>query len=155
MAKRHRLERTQVVPAPRTEVFDFFSRAENLERLTPAFLNFRIITPLPIEMKQGALIEYRIELAGVPLRWLTEISEWEPGQRFVDIQLEGPYRVWRHTHEFRDVPGGTEMRDVVDYELPFGPLGSVAHALAVRHTLARIFDFRFRAVRAAFSAAAN
>lgn len=150
MAQRHRLEQTQLVAAPRERVFDFFSRAENLERLTPPFLDFRIVTPLPIEMKQGALIEYRIGLGGIPLRWLTEITEWQPGERFVDLQLRGPYRYWHHLHEFRDTPGGTEMHDVVDYELPLGPLGALAHAMAVKRTLARIFDFRQQAVAAAF-----
>jgi hypothetical protein len=150
MTKRHRLERTQLVRAPRSAVFEFFSAAENLERLTPSFLRFQILTPLPVEMKQGALIEYRIGLAGFPMRWLTEISEWHPEEFFVDTQLRGPYRHWRHLHEFREVSEGTQMRDVVDYELPFGPLGSLAHALAVKRTLTRIFDFRFRAVASAF-----
>lgn len=151
MAARHRLERTQIIAAPRERVFEFFSAAENLERLTPPFLSFRIVTPLPIEMKQGARIEYRIGLAGVPMRWLTEISEWRPSERFVDEQLRGPYRYWRHLHEFRDASGGTEMRDLVDYELPLGLLGSLAHTVAVKRTLSRIFAYRFQAVAAAFA----
>jgi len=146
----HRLEQTQFIPAPRAQVFAFFANAENLGKLTPAFLSFKILTPLPIEMKQGQLIEYRIGLGGVPMRWLTEIREWHPLERFVDVQLRGPYKRWHHLHEFRDVDGGTEMHDVVDYELPLGPLGAVAHALMVRRTLSRIFDFRREAVTAAF-----
>jgi ligand-binding SRPBCC domain-containing protein len=148
----HRLEQTQLVQAPLARVFDFFSAAENLERLTPDFLSFRILTPLPIEMKTGQHIEYQIKLGGVPMRWLTEIREWQPGERFVDVQLRGPYKTWHHLHEFREVPGGTEMRDVVDYELPFGPLGELAHALAIKGTLSRIFAFRRQAVESAFPA---
>jgi ligand-binding SRPBCC domain-containing protein len=150
MAKRYRLERVQLVQAPRAEVFDFFSLAQNLELLTPAFLKFGIVTPLPIEMRQGTLIEYRIGLGGVPLKWLTEIQQWVPNERFVDVQLRGPYRYWHHLHEFRDVAGGTEMRDCVDYELPFGPLGTLAHALTVKRILKKIFDYRTGAVERAF-----
>lgn len=152
MTTRHRLERVQLVPAPRQRVFQFFSAAENLERLTPPFLRFEISTPLPIEMKRGQHIEYRISLAGIPMRWLTEITAWEPEERFVDLQLRGPYRYWHHLHEFRDAPGGTEMRDVVDYEMPFGFVGDWANLLAVRSTLDRIFAFRYAAVSAAFPA---
>jgi ligand-binding SRPBCC domain-containing protein len=150
MAKRYRLERVQLVPAPRDEVFAFFSLAQNLELLTPEFLKFRIVTPLPIAMKQGALIEYRIGLGGVPMKWLTEIREWVPGERFIDTQLRGPYRFWHHLHEFKDAEGGTEMRDCVDYELPFGPLGSLAHTLTVERMLKKIFDYRVAAVRKSF-----
>jgi ligand-binding SRPBCC domain-containing protein len=146
----HRLERRQLVPAPRREVFQFFSRAENLQRITPPFVSFQILTPLPIEMKRGQLIEYRIRLGGIPLHWLTEIREWQPDERFVDVQVRGPYRRWHHLHEFREVEDGTEMRDLVDYELPLGPLGDLVHSLSVRRTLERIFEFRKRAVSAHF-----
>jgi ligand-binding SRPBCC domain-containing protein len=152
MAHRHRLERMQFVPAPRAQVFEFFSAAHNLERLTPPFVKFRILTPLPIEMKRGQFIEYEIALGGVPMRWLTEIELWQPNERFVDVQLRGPYRHWHHLHEFRDVSGGTEMHDVVDYELPLGPLGALAHSLLVKQLLDRIFTYRFEAIRAAFPA---
>lgn len=154
MAKRHRLERVQLIPAPRDKVFAFFSSAENLGRLTPPFLKLRILSPLPIEMKRGQLIAYSIGLGGVPMNWLTEISEWQPNDRFVDVQLRGPYRYWHHLHEFRDVPGGTEMRDVVDYELPLGPLGAIAHGVMVKRLLERVFAYRFEAVTAAFPATA-
>jgi ligand-binding SRPBCC domain-containing protein len=150
MAKRFRLERRQVIAAPREQVFEFFSKAENLERLTPPFLKFGILTPLPIAMKRGQFIEYEIGLGGVPMKWLTEISEWQPPDRFVDEQLRGPYRYWHHTHEFTEADGGTLMSDRVDYELPLGPLGLVAHALVVQRLLQTIFDYRARAVRAAF-----
>jgi ligand-binding SRPBCC domain-containing protein len=150
MAKRYRLEREQVIPAPRALVFQFFSKAENLEKLTPPFLKFEILSPLPIEMKRGQFIEYRIGLGGVPMNWLTEVSEWTPPQRFVDEQLRGPYRYWHHTHEFHETEAGTLMRDVVEYELPLGPLGRLAHTALVQRTLQRIFDYRKQAVEAAF-----
>lgn len=150
MGKRYRLEREQLILAPRSDVFEFFSKAENLQLMTPPFLSFGILTPLPIEMKRGQFIEYRIGLGGVPMNWLTEISEWQPPDRFVDEQLRGPYRYWHHTHEFREAEGGTLMLDTVEYELPLGPLGSLAHALMVRSVLRRIFDFRRQAVQTAF-----
>jgi ligand-binding SRPBCC domain-containing protein len=151
MPGRHRLERTQIVAAPRSEVFEFFSAARNLQILTPPFLNFQIVTPEPIQMTRNTHIEYRIALGGVPMRWLTEISVWEPNERFVDSQLSGPYSLWHHLHEFRDSPNGTEMRDVVDYELPFGVLGGLTHALFVKRTLQRIFDYREEAIARVFS----
>jgi ligand-binding SRPBCC domain-containing protein len=132
-------------------VFEFFSAARNLELLTPPFLNFRIVTPEPIQMRHKAHIEYRIALGGVPMRWLTEISVWEPNERFVDLQLSGPYRYWHHFHEFRDSPHGTEMRDVVDYELPFGTLGALAHSLFVKRTLQSVFEYRREAIARVFA----
>src|SRR5690349_5256156 len=120
MTDHHRIERTQTLAAPLSEVFAFFSDAENLERITPDYLGFEIVSRLPISMRTGALIEYRIRLAGAPLRWLTEITRFEPERCFVDTQLRGPYKRWVHLHEFRSLPDGrTEVRDVVEYQLPF------------------------------------
>ncbi|HQY65548.1 MAG: SRPBCC family protein [Myxococcales bacterium] len=145
------LERTQRIERPREEVFAFFEDASNLERLTPPFLRFAILTKPPVHMAEGTLIDYRIALFGVPLRWQTRIEQYTPPERFVDAQLRGPYRAWRHTHELTcDGPDATWMRDRVDYELPMGPLGTLAHALFVRRTLARIFDFRRDAIAAIF-----
>ncbi len=138
----HRLERQHFVPRPRDEVFAFFSEARNLDMLTPAFLDFRILTPLPLDMRRGALIDYRIRLGGVPMRWRTRIETFEPTVRFVDVQLSGPYRYWHHVHEFQDAPGGTWVIDQVTYALPCGFLGALAHRLFVRRTLERIFDYR-------------
>jgi hypothetical protein len=138
----HVLERSQLVPRPRAEVFAFFADAHNLEAITPSFLRFRILTPAPIAMAPGTLIDYRLQLAGVPLSWRTRIEAFTPGERFVDVQLRGPYRRWHHLHTFEDAPGGTRVRDRVEYVLPFGPLGTLAHALVVRRALARIFDHR-------------
>jgi ligand-binding SRPBCC domain-containing protein len=149
----HRLQRQQLIPRPRDEVFAFFADAANLEAITPPFLHFRILTRLPIEMRQGKEIEYVLSLIGVPLRWRTRISVWEPGVRFVDEQQAGPYALWRHRHEFESVPGGTRMVDVVDYALPFGPLGTAVHTLLVKRTLERIFDFRQQAIEERLGAA--
>jgi ligand-binding SRPBCC domain-containing protein len=146
----HRLERFQVIPRPRPAVFAFFTEAANLQRLTPPFLDFRIVTPGPIAIGAGTLIDYELRLYGVPLRWRTRIEEFEPGASFTDIQLSGPYRRWEHRHEFADHPVGTVMRDVIDYELPFGLLGAAAHPLFVRPSLLKIFDYRRRAVAQIF-----
>ena len=142
------LERVQILPRPRDEVFAFFEDARNLEAITPPFLRFRVVTPGPIAMRAGALIEYRLSLFGAPFGWQTEIEVYEPTRRFVDRQLRGPYRVWRHTHEFEDVAGGTRMADHVEYELPLGPLGDIAHALFVKRTVAKIFDYRAEVIGA-------
>ncbi|MGC3997777.1 MAG: SRPBCC family protein [Anaeromyxobacter sp.] len=142
MSRTHVLERSQLVPRPRAEVFAFFADAHNLEAITPGFLRFRVTTPGPIPMAEGTLIEYRLALFGLPFGWRTRIDAWEPGRLFVDRQLRGPYRRWRHTHAFADAPGGTRVEDRVEYQLPLGPLGDLAHALLVRRTLAAIFDHR-------------
>jgi len=143
----HVLCREQRLPAPPTEVFPFFADAGNLEAITPAWLGFRIVTPRPIEMRVGTLIEYRLRLHGLPISWLTRIEEWEPGVRFVDAQLTGPYRLWHHTHEFAsDGDNRTRMRDTVRYALPFGPLGEIARRAFVARDLERIFAFRRDAV---------
>lgn len=138
----YRLEREQIIPRPREEVFRYFSTAENLESLTPPFLHFRILTELPIPMREGTRIEYALRLYGIPIRWRTLIEAWEPERRFVDVQVRGPYKLWRHTHSFEAVPAGTLMRDTVDYALRFGPLGAFIHAVLVRRSLDRIFTYR-------------
>jgi hypothetical protein len=147
------LEREQLVPTPVEEVFAFFSEARNLEELTPPFLRFQIVTPLPIAMHEGTLIDYRIRLFGVPMRWRTRIDVWEPNVRFVDRQVRGPYALWRHLHAFEEVPGGTRMTDRVDYAIGLGPLGTVARSLFVRRQLETIFDYRRQAVALRFGAA--
>jgi ligand-binding SRPBCC domain-containing protein len=135
------LERSTTLAHPIEEVFAFFADAGNLERITPPELRFRILSSLPIVMRAGTLIDYRLALFGVPFGWRTEICLWEPPHRFVDHQLAGPYRLWVHTHEFTVGHGGTRMRDRVQYALPMGRLGLFALPL-VRRRLSRIFDYR-------------
>jgi ligand-binding SRPBCC domain-containing protein len=140
------------VPHPRAEVFAFFAAAENLQRLTPPWVDFRIVTPLPVDMRQGARIDYRLKVHGVPIGWRTEIAEWEPPERFVDTQLAGPYRRWIHTHRFHDAPGGTLVEDDVDFSVPGGWL---VERLFVRRDLRQIFLHRQRAILDAFGATAS
>jgi ligand-binding SRPBCC domain-containing protein len=144
----HVLRREQRLPGAPEDVFPFFGDARNLEAITPPWLGFAVTTPGPIEMRPGTLIEYRLRLHGVPLRWRTTIAVWDPPRRFVDVQIAGPYRLWHHTHEFEpDGDDGTVMRDTVRYALPLGALGTLAHRALVRRDLAAIFDFRAREVQ--------
>ncbi len=139
----HTITREQRIEGTPDEVFPFFGDAGNLEAITPPWLGFQVVTPRPIEMRVGTLIEYRLTLHRLPVRWLTRIEEWVPGERFVDAQLHGPYKLWHHTHEFEaDGAHHTLMRDTVRYALPFGPLGEIAHRLFVARDLERIFDYR-------------
>jgi hypothetical protein len=143
----HVLEQEQRLPAPPDAVFPFFADARNLEAITPPLLRFRVLTPEPIVMRRGTLIQYRLRLRGVPVSWLTSIQEWDPPHRFVDVQVRGPYALWHHTHDLAsDGAGGTVMRDTVRYAIGFGPLGELAHRLLVRRDLEAIFAFRAEAV---------
>lgn len=137
-----------IVSRPRPEVWAFFADPHNLEAITPDFLRFRVDTPAPVPTASGTLIEYRLSLGGIPFRWRTRLEDVAPGRSFVDVQLRGPYRSWRHLHTFDDAPGGTRVGDRVEYELPLGALGELAHAALVRRTLRRIFDHRARRIAA-------
>ncbi len=143
----HRIERETFLARPRPEVFEFFSDAGNLEELTPDFLRFEIVTPSPskgpIEMAAGRLIDYRLRVRGVPIRWRSVIRVWEPPVRFVDEQVRGPYRRWHHEHLFEERDGGTAVIDRVDYAVPGGPgLERLVHRLLVGPDVRKIFDHR-------------
>jgi ligand-binding SRPBCC domain-containing protein len=129
-------------PLPMTEVFAFFEDARNLGRITPPWLNFKIVNPEGIRMKAGAEINYVIGWMGLPIKWKTIIKDYEPPHLFIDEQASGPYSLWHHEHTFEDTGAGVVIRDQVDYRLPLGVLGRVAHALMVKRQLLEIFRYR-------------
>lgn len=144
----------QFVSRPIEEVFDFYSRAANLEAITPNWLRFRILSVAPTPVQKGTLIQYSLRWRVVPIRWTTEIVEWEPPRKFVDVQLKGPYQLWRHEHCFQAEENGTRITDEVYYLLPFGGLGRLVHSLKVEHDIKAIFEYRRQAVERIFGARA-
>jgi len=146
----YRLEAEQFLPQPRERVFAFFADAFGLEDLTPPWMNFHVLTARPITMDEGLRIDYRLRVRGIPLRWQSLISCWDPPHAFVDEQTRGPYRRWHHQHLFESVAGGTMCRDIVDYAVPGG---SVVNKLFVQPELLRIFAYRQQKLRALFAAA--
>jgi hypothetical protein len=137
-----RLDMTQWLPLPPDELFTFFGDAHNLERITPDLLGFKVLTPAPIDMHAGTLIDYKLRVRGVPLRWRTRIEAWDPPHRFIDNQLRGPYQRWHHTHTFAPQDGGTRCTDVVRYRPPGGPLAPLINKLAVQRDVLAIFRHR-------------
>jgi ligand-binding SRPBCC domain-containing protein len=144
----HTLTRELWLPLSPEEIFPFFADATNLEAITPPSLRFKVITPLPIAMQEGTLIDYKLRIHGFPVRWRTHIAAWQPPFRFVDEQLHGPYRQWIHEHTFEAQNGGTLCRDVVRYAVPFD---FIAHPLFVRREVEAIFDFREEALKSHFA----
>lgn len=151
----YRLEQIQVVGGTLEDVFAFFTSPNNLEQLTPSFLGFKVLHSSDSNVRLGTVIDYRLQLHGLPLRWKSRISEYVEGTMFADEMLSGPYRRWYHRHLFRQVPGGVEIADIVEYDLPLGPLGRLARLLFVRSQLESIFAFRRAAIAARFPSASR
>ena len=150
----------QDLPAPRGEVFTFFSDPANLEALTPPWLRFEVLTARPLPQGKGALFDYRIRVRGLPIRWRTLIETFVPDELFVDRQIAGPYALWHHTHRFEDLPpsadlpnGGTRMTDQVRYRVGWGFIGHIVTALWVRRDIAKIFEYRKQALAERFTPA--
>lgn len=137
------------LPHPRDEIFAFFANAANLEALTPPWVGFAFVTPTPVAMRTGALIDYRLRIHGIPIRWRTEITHWAPPFRFVDRQLRGPYRLWEHEHRFEERDGGTVASDRVRYAVLGGAL---VNRVLVAPDIARIFAYRRERLQERFPA---
>lgn len=138
----HTLTKEAVINRPLKEVFDFFSKAENLNEITPPDMQFQILTPLPINIQKGTLIDYKIKVNGIPFRWKTVISTWEPPYRFVDEQLKGPYNTWIHEHTFEERDGKTHMKDVVKFKSPGWILEPLINVLFIEKKVKGIFEYR-------------
>jgi ligand-binding SRPBCC domain-containing protein len=151
--KTHTLETETTIDSPLAKVFPFFESPENLARITPPSVGFRILTPLPIRMQTGAVIDYTVRVFGFRVHWRTLITDYTPGRQFVDQQIKGPYALWHHTHTFEERDGRTVMRDRVVYALPFGLLGRMVHRLMVRRQVERIFKYREQVIQKIFSSA--
>lgn len=144
----HTFETELWLPSALEELFPFFADATNLERITPPWLRFQILTPLPIEMRPGTVIDYKLRIRGLPIRWRTLITAWEPPHRFVDEQVRGPYRLWVHEHTFVPCGTGTQVRDRVRYAVP---LDRLLHRLVVRPDIERIFAYRAQTLKSLFA----
>lgn len=136
------LTMSQWLNRPRAELFEFFGDARNLEKITPSLLSFKVVTPGPIDMKPGTLIDYKLKVRGIPIRWRTLIETWEPCEKFTDEQLKGPYKRWHHTHTFTEENGGTRCNDIVEYAPPGGPLAPLINKLVVQKDVEKIFAYR-------------
>lgn len=146
--KTYQLQTDLWLPQAREVIFKFFADPGNLDRLTPSWLHFKILTPLPIELGQGTLLDYRLRLRGLPLRWQSEITVWDPPRRFVDRQTRGPYSLWVHEHTFSEHSGGTLVGDRVEYAVPGGAL---VQKYLVAPDLERIFQYRHQVLDMLFN----
>ena len=150
--KLYTLKREQKISKNIDNVFEFFSKPENLSIITPSKMKFKILTPSPIEMKEGALIDYTVNIFGFPIRWRTLITDYKPVHMFVDQQLKGPYSMWHHTHFFERLSDEeTLIKDIVIYAVPFGVIGKLVHSLYIKRDLNAIFDFRSQKIREIFN----
>ena len=149
--KTYSLEREQLVKKSLEEVFHFFSRPENLARITPSDMGFNILTPSPITMRNGTVIDYTIRIFGFNIHWRTLITAYDPPHGFTDEQLKGPYSYWHHRHQFEKTENGIRIYDKVTYSLPFGYLGRLVHFLFVRRKLEYIFNYRSKVIKEIFA----
>ena len=140
----------QFVPSDLDTVFEFFSRPENLEKITPSSMGFNIITPTPIDMKEGTIIDYTVKIKGVPMRWRTMITSYKKNEYFVDEQLKGPYSYWHHKHTFKEVEGGVLIIDEITYALPIQAFRLIVHPVLIKPQLNQIFNFRFQTIKDKF-----
>lgn len=139
----HSLRQTQILSVSREKLWDFISIPQNLNEITPPKMAFKIVGELPKSAYAGLLLEYKVKIPVLGwTSWLTEIKYVTDGYSFMDEQRVGPYKLWLHTHTLEDVEGGTKMTDEIHYQMPFGPLGVIAHVLFVKRTLKQIFDYR-------------
>ncbi|MFN8286814.1 MAG: SRPBCC family protein [Chitinophagales bacterium] len=150
----YQFQRVQNIPASKAEVWDFISSPANLKEITPPSMGFIITSAnLPAKMYAGMIISYKVTpLLGIPLTWVTEITQVVDGAYFIDEQRIGPYALWHHQHKLVEIPGGICMTDIISYEPPFGPLGAIANTLFISNKLKEIFDYRFEAVVKRFGA---
>ena len=147
----YQLKTKQIIPTDLQTCWDFFSSPRNLKLITPNYMGFDVLYDVPEKMYPGLMIEYRVKpIFNLPLKWITEITHVEQLNYFVDEQRKGPYRIWHHEHHFKEVANGIEMIDIVSYEIPFGPLGKIAHPIIVQKKLKEIFDYRFAKVEEIF-----
>ena len=144
------LKRIIRIPGSLDDVFAFFNRPENLDKVTPAFLGFTILTPSPLKLHNGAVFDYQVRLMGLPMRWTSVITNYEPPHQFVDIQLKGPYAFWHHKHSFEPKEDGVDVIDEVHYEVGYSLLGGVLHSLVIKHQLNMIFSHREKVMRTLF-----
>lgn len=151
MSEVHTLIRKTLIDKNITDVFAFFGKAENLNRITPPNLGFKIVTDIPVEMKKGTIIEYKIKLNGIPFIWKSEITKWDPPFCFEDTQLKGPYKIWIHEHKFEDKDGSTLMTDTINYLSPGGIFEFIPHNLIVKKKVEAIFDYRDKTIKEIFS----
>ena len=146
----HLLNRKQIVPGNISDVFKFFENPLNLEKITPPWLHFRVLSSTDTQVHLGTKISYRLYWQVFPLSWSSEISEYRQDVFFADEMTRGPYRSWYHRHLFRSVEGSVEMTDTVQYSLPLGPIGNLVHAIIIRQQLESIFDYRKQAIEEIF-----
>ena len=144
--KLYTLDSIQFINKPIEDVFEFFSNPDNLSVITPPKLGFKILTPTPIKMSVGRLIDYKIYLMGIPIHWRTLITNFDPPHTFIDQQIKGPYTIWHHTHTFQKVDGGVEIKDRVVYSIPFSILGRILNFLWIRKDLENIFNYRKKVI---------